>query len=199
MADLAPKAPDVVKVVYDRRTYTGPSMPTVDLATLTALIESAQAHGFKTVVHIGTWDDVRDAVQAGADAVTHTPAPDPVPPDVVALMAESGAYHIPTLAVQGDLARFVDDPTLLENALLAEMAPEDFLAGYGSDQWPDMAGAWLDWQRGQMSSLGDAIRALADAGVPMLTGTDGGNMGVFQGHAVVRAGEVVDRDALRTW
>src|SRR6185503_8553054 len=63
--DLAKKRPDVVKVVYDHQTYGGRSMPTIDRATLDAVVAAAKANGLKTVVHIGTWADLRDAVLAG--------------------------------------------------------------------------------------------------------------------------------------
>ena len=59
--DLAKKKPDVVKIVYDHQSNGGRSMPTVDKATLEAVVAAAKANGLKTVVHIGTWDDVRDA------------------------------------------------------------------------------------------------------------------------------------------
>ena len=71
--ELATKKPDVVKVVYDHRTYLGRSMPTIDRATLDAVVAAAKANGLKTVVHVGTWEDVRHAILAGAAAVTHTP------------------------------------------------------------------------------------------------------------------------------
>ncbi|MXV96807.1 MAG: amidohydrolase family protein [Gemmatimonadetes bacterium] len=200
VADLAGKAPDVVKIVYDHQSYGGRSMPTVDLATLTAVLESARQHGLRTVVHIGTWQDVRDAVLAGADAITHTPGPQPPPADLAALMVESGTYHIPTLAVQSEFARMVDDPGLLDDPLLTETVPQALRDMY-RDFDPSQAAMprWLEYQRilGQPSS--EAVKHLADAGVPMLAGTDGGNPGVFQGYSVHRELELFEAAGLPRW
>ena len=89
-------------------------MPTIDRATLDAVVAAAKANGLKTVVHVGPWEDLRHAILAGAAAVTHTPD-GPPPADIPALMVERGTVHIPTLAVQGDYARFADDPSLLDS------------------------------------------------------------------------------------
>ena len=200
VADLAGKAPDVVKIVYDHQSYGGRSMPTVDLATLTAVLETARQHGLKTVVHVGTWEDVRDAVVAGADAVTHTPGPQPPPADLAALMVESGTYHIPTLAVQSEFARMVDDPGLLDDPLLTETVPQPLRDLY-RDFDPSLPAFqdWLDYQRILTQPSSEAVKSLADAGVVMLAGTDGGNPGVFQGYSVHRELELLEAAGLSPW
>ena len=200
VADLADKAPDVVKIVYDHQSYGGRSMPTVDLATLTAVLETARQHGIKTVIHVGTWEDVRDAVVAGADAVTHTPGPQPPPADLAALMVESGTYHIPTLAVQSEFARMVDDPDLLDDPLLTETVPQALRDIYrGFDPSLPAFQDWLDYQRILTQPSSEAVKSLADAGVLMLAGTDGGNPGVFQGYSVHRELELLEAAGLSRW
>ena len=196
---LAAKKPDVVKVVYDHEVYGGRSMPSLDKATLDAVVATARAHGLKTVVHVGTWEDVRDAVDAGAAAVTHTPSGE-IPAGLAAAMVERGTFHIPTLAVQGDWARYVDNPALLESPLLASAASKTLLDGYRKAP-PDSGrmGAWLAWQRrigpGNIASVGELHRA----GVSMLTGTDGGNPAIFQGYSVHRELVLFVEAGLSTW
>ncbi len=90
VADLAASAPDVVKIVYDHQVYGDFSLPTIDLPTLGALIETAREHGLKTVVHVGTWQDMREAAASGADAVTHTPGPAAIPSDLAEELAQAG-------------------------------------------------------------------------------------------------------------
>ncbi len=200
VADLAVKAPDVVKVVYDHQSYGGRSMPTVDLATLTAVIETARRHGLKTVVHVGTWDDVREAVLAGADAVTHTPGPLPPPADIAGLMVESGTYHIPTLAVQSQFVGIVDDPGLLEDPLLIQTVPQALRDLYRDfDASLSMFDSWLSYQRILAQPSREAVKSLSDAGVPMLAGTDGGNLGIFQGYSVHRELELLEAAGLPRW
>lgn len=199
--DLARSRPDVVKVVYDHQSYSGGRrFPTVDLPTLTAVLDAARSHSLKTVVHIGTWQDVRDAALAGADAVTHTPGPEPPPADLPALLAEAGTFHIPTLAVQGDFARIAAGDSFLDDPLLAESVPEAVLASYrDSASWNDRVKAWVAWQRTLAEPVLESVGVLARAGVPMLAGTDGGNFAVFQGYSVHRELALLRAAGLSPW
>jgi imidazolonepropionase-like amidohydrolase len=197
---LAPRKPDVVKIVYDNRTYGTRRMPTVDRATLEAVIANARRHGIKTVVHVGSWNDVRDAVKAGAAAVTHTPGPEPPPDDIPRLMVERGAAHIPTLAVQTDFARILTDRSMIQDPMLATLTTEPLRAAYlaASDTAAALRG-WIAYQRSNMVSNPTAVRRLHQAGVTMLTGTDGGNLGVFQGWSVHREMELLVAAGLSAW
>lgn len=200
VADLAGARPDVVKVVYDHQSYGGRSLPTIDVPTLTAVLETAREHGIKTIVHIGTWQDVRDAVLAGADAVTHTPGPDPMPADLPEILAEAEVFHIPTLAVQSEFARMLDEPALLDDPLLVESVPAALLDAYrNADGGNPMFGAWLTMQRSMAEPIQDAVKTLAEAGVTILAGTDGGNFGVFQGYTVHRELQLLVQAGLTPW
>lgn len=195
--ELAAKDPDVVKVVYDHRSYLGRAMPTIDRPTLDAVVATAKAHGLKTVVHVGTWDDVRHAILAGAAAVTHTPEGQP-PADIPALMVERGTVHIPTLAVQSDYARVADDPSLLDSPLLASMIGAKAISVYKQPPTGQFAG-WVKLQRTSRESNATTVRTLASAGVIMVTGTDGGNPAVFQGYSVHRELRLLVEAGLSPW
>ena len=187
LAELAPKKPDVVKVVYDH--FEGPSsLPTIDRPTLEALLRAAKDHGLKTVVHVGTWEDARHAVLAGATAITHVPRGGVVPSDVVALMAQHRTWHIPTLVVHSDLAALYDDPRILTSPLLAAVASDAIRAAYArpADSLLPRARGWLDRMRSRRDTVIESVRRLHVGGVRMLTGTDAGNWGVFQGYSVHR-------------
>ena len=197
---LAAKKPDVVKVVYDHQSYGGRSRPTIDRPTLEAVVATAREHGLKTVVHVGTWEDVKDAVLAGAAAVTHTPSPGTIPDGLAALMAQRGTFHIPTLAVQGDYANFADDPSLLDSPLLGRAVSAAVIASYRkAPAAEDRMAGWLGWQRqiapGNLQAVGELFRA----GVPMLTGTDAGNPAVFQGYSVHRELVLLVAAGLSPW
>jgi imidazolonepropionase-like amidohydrolase len=188
IAELAPKRPDVVKVVYDHFDYGPTTMPSIDRATLEALVEAAAAEGLPTIVHVGTWDDVRDAVRAGAAAVTHVPRDGPVPDDVIDLMAERGTYHIPTLVVHSDLSEFLSQPQLVEAPLLAAVSSEAVRAVYarGATALDERTSGWVRSQEEGKAQALASVGRLHEAGVPMLTGTDAGNWGIFQGYSVHR-------------
>jgi imidazolonepropionase-like amidohydrolase len=194
VSELAAKKPDVVKVVYD---HDYGNMPTIDRPTLDAVVAAAKAKGLKTVVHIGTWEDLRHAVLAGAAAVTHTPAGEP-PSDIARLMVERGVLHIPTLAVHSDYSRFVDDPSLLDSPLLTATVDAKVISLY---KLPPSAGlaAYVERQRAQREANAGAVRTLAAAGVIMVTGTDGGNPGIFQGYSVHRELRLLVQAGLSAW
>ncbi|MCI0435963.1 MAG: amidohydrolase family protein [Gemmatimonadetes bacterium] len=198
---LALKKPDVVKLVYDHQTYGGRTMPTVDRATMEAVIAAARRNGLKTVIHVGTWIDLREAVLAGATAVTHTPGPDPMPADIPRLMVERGTVHIPTLAVQSELARILESPDVLDDPLLIAVTTDALRAGYRAarDSLPPAFRGFVEWQRRLTDANRESVRVLAAVGVPMVTGTDGGNPGVFQGFSVHREMELLVGAGLTTW
>ena len=198
--DLARSRPDVVKVVYDHQSYGGRRNPTVDLPTLTAVLDAARRHGLKSVVHVGTWQDVRDAALAGADAVTHTPGPEPPPDDLPGVLAQAGTVHIPTLAVQGDFARIAAGHPFLDDPLLAESVPEAVLASYrDSTAWNERVRGWIGWQQTLAEPVLESAATLAAAGVPMLVGSDGGNFAVFQGYSVHREMALLRAAGLGPW
>jgi imidazolonepropionase-like amidohydrolase len=195
---LAAKHPDVVKVVYDHATYGSRSMPTIDRETLRAVVATAKEHGLSTVVHIGTWDDFRDAVEAGARAVTHTPRGMP-PEEVVRVTAEHGTFHIPTLAVQSDYAHILDDPSILDSPLLRAVVDSGIVGTYRSAPTDERSVSWVAMQRSIAADNLKAVAKLAAAGVPMLTGTDAGNPAVFQGYSVHRELRLLVVAGLTPW
>lgn len=193
--ELAPKKPDVIKIVYDHQGR----MPTINKHTLIATVEAAQAKGIPVVVHIGNWEDVRDVVEAGAEAFTHTPVA-PIPEDMIALLSESQTFVIPTLSVQSEFLAISQNPELLDNRLLGEITPAAFLDAYRDSSSYDVRfKGWLRWQASMQEAIFDSIGKLAAAGVPMLTGTDAGNPGVFQGFSLHRELELLVDAGLSTW
>lgn len=123
-------------------------MPTVDRPTFEALVDAAREHDLPVVVHVGTWEDVRHAVLAGVAVTTHVPRGEPVPPELAELIAERGAYHIPTLVVHTDLSEHFRNPGLAEEPLLVKLAAESVRGIYreGTDSLPEGARQWIERQ-----------------------------------------------------
>lgn len=182
VADLSARRPDVVKIVY---APTG-RMPSIDKATLAAAVSEATAHGIKTVIHINTWQDVRDAVKVGASAVTHVPGSEPIPEDLARLMAERGVYSIPTLAVETELADFLEDRSLLDSPLVRSLTSDAIIEAYRTDEMVQRTAERRDRTRRQMATILASTKAMADAGVTILTGSDSGNWGTIQGYSLHR-------------
>ena len=195
VADLAAKKPDVVKIIYS------PSgrMPSIDKATLAAAVATASENGIRTVIHVDTWDDVRDAVEAGASAVTHVPHPEPIPEDLAALMVEKGVYSIPTLAAFVDLLAFIFDEAVLANELATELTTSEIIAAYASDEMRNSDPAWRERTRGRRAAILANVKAMSDAGVTILTGTDSGNWNTVQGYSEHRELLLLVEAGLSEW
>ena len=98
------------------------------------------------------------------------------------------------------ISRARSNPTLLDDPLLAETVPAALRDVYRrGDGWDPRIEQWLVWQRTLAGPNLEAVRALAATGVPMLTGTDGGNFGVFQGYSVHRELKLLAKAGLSPW
>jgi imidazolonepropionase-like amidohydrolase len=182
VADLAQKRPDVVKIVY---APTG-RMPSIDKETLAAAVATATALELRTVIHVNTWNDVRDAVEVGASAVTHVPDDGPIPEDLARSMAARGVYSIPTLAVETDRADFIADRSVLDNPLAVELTTDDIIAAYRSEEVVEHAAERRERQAARTALVLASVKAMSDAGVVILSGTDSGNWGTIQGYSIHR-------------
>jgi imidazolonepropionase-like amidohydrolase len=193
---LAKKHPDVVKIVYD---HAG-RMPTIDKATLTEAIRAATGHNLRTVIHIGTWEDAREAVEAGASAITHTYGPDVIPDALVKLMKRKHVFHIPTLAVQTELLNIVADQRFLDDPLLMQVTGANVINAYRDTAAfePRLKG-FLGWLRRIGPGLNESIAKIHAAGIPILAGTDAGNPGTFQGYSLHRELELLVGAGLTSW
>ncbi|MDH3457687.1 MAG: amidohydrolase family protein [Gemmatimonadota bacterium] len=182
VADLAVREPDVVKIVY---AQTG-TMPSIDKPTLVAAVAAATGRGIRTVVHVNTWQDVRDAVAAGASAVTHVPASEEVPPDLARDMAVRGVASIPTLAVETDFLDFVTDESVLANPLATALTTTAIIDAYRSDDVRAHVAEDVKARRRRTRTILSSVKTMADVGVTILAGTDAGNWGTIQGYSLHR-------------
>lgn len=187
LRDLNNARPNVAKIVYDNAGRR----PTVDRATLEAFLSEAKRLGIKSVVHVGSWDDIRSATELGANAVTHLPM-DAMPDDIPQLMAAQGTAFIPTAGVVAELM-LLHQPSDSELAasvlaipMTEELVKDDLLQDYPVVAGNERHQSTFDWLAGLkaedvFSIRRDAMSQLDQAGVEILIGSDGGNFAVFQG------------------
>jgi imidazolonepropionase-like amidohydrolase len=186
VSELAKKHPDVIKIAYDHAGEEGPPKPVIDLATLRALIRTAKRLKFKTVVHIGNWEDAKAAVNAGADVITHLYETD-IPDDLVALMKQKHVIEIPTMSYQTELLHQLENRRLVSAPLLTALIPPEVLEAYRSmNPAESYTKRILDWQVRGRDSYSRSLAKLIKAGIPILSGTDAGDLGVFHGYSIHR-------------
>jgi len=102
---------DYIKVVLEGAGQGGPDQATVD-----ALVVAAHAAEKKVFAHAVVAEAYEMALSAGVDAITHLPVGAPLPPDLIARLAEGRTIVIPTL-------------TMMEGILQAFGAPPQAFAG----------------------------------------------------------------------
>lgn len=179
--ELSGKRPDAIKIIYG----LGTTFPSIDRTTLFAAVAAARAHGLKTVVHIEGWHLVRDAVEAGATAITHTPA-DPMPDDLAQLMAARNVASIPTLTAHTDFRYFVTDAEVLDNPLARALTTSAVIPPYRSADAIALVEGRLAQFEATRAGAYAAVKRLADAGVTILAGTDSGLQGTIHGYSLHR-------------
>ncbi|MEL7529931.1 MAG: CIA30 family protein [Bacteroidota bacterium] len=190
------RQPDVVKIVYDNAPRR---LPTIDLPTLQAAVKTANALNVKTVIHIGSWQDVIDALEAGASAITHLPAGE-MPAEVPDLFLKTKAVLIPTLTVEADLVQLYEQPEILDSELLAGAVNPLVIDSYRDTAKLDpRTSDFMHFQEHAAKHLSGSLKVLYEAGVPIYTGTDGGNPGIFQGYSVHREMILMSEMGMSNW
>jgi imidazolonepropionase-like amidohydrolase len=153
------------------------------------VIDEAASQRLPSAVHTGGARDVEDAVDAGATGIEHGSFSDTIPDAVLAKMARAGITYDPTLAVleaMRDLSAGRND--LLRRSLVQQAVAQKLLAGTAA---AIKDGKMTNVERA--SGIDAAIKvARANlvrawrAGVPLVTGSDAGNLLVFHGPTVHR-------------
>ncbi len=200
VVEYAVKNPDVIKVIYqpmtdeEREKSWRPPPPSIDKRSLAALLAAAQEHDLRTVVHVRTWGNVADAVEAGASAITHVPDAGVVPAPVLAAMRAQETAVIPTLSV-ADPALIIQ-PELLNSPLARAVTSGEILDSYKSQ---DPGGPLARGLSRAQATRFETIRQFREAGVPIVAGTDAGNPLTLHGYSLHRELELYVEAGLSTW
>src|ERR1019366_6340243 len=115
---------DYIKIVYDNGKALGLNFPTLSQATLKAVIAAAHARKKRAVVHIGSLQDAREAVEAGADGLEHLFIDRPPEADFGRFVASHHTFVVPTLAVLESVSGRSGGAALAGDAVIApHLAP----------------------------------------------------------------------------
>jgi len=181
---------DYIKIVYDDGVSYGLSLPTVDLATLAATLEAAEAAGKLGLVHIGSRRAAEDAISAGADGLIHIFADAPADEAFVRRVVASGAFVTPTLSVTESTTGVPSGAKLADDERLKPLLTPGEQKALGA-AFPARATS-----RQKLEHALTATRLLHQAGVPILAGTDAPNPGTAHGVSMHRELELLVRAGL---
>lgn len=168
---------DYLKIVRDDGSAYGMKLPTLTAAQVKALVAAAHRRGKLAVLHPGTLDDCTMALDAGVDGLMHLFMDAKKAPDFGRRVAKAKAFVVPTLSVLRAVSGVPDGSGLTKDADLAPYLDAGDLTALRKT-FP------IRTADGAYASAEEAVRALRDAKVPLLAGTDAPNAGTAYGASV---------------
>ncbi|MET9591640.1 amidohydrolase family protein [Streptomyces sp. NPDC006516] len=159
---------DYIKFMVDDGTVEGhPGLPMLDQATLTAGVAEAHRHGMLAIAHTLTVDATRMAVEAGVDGFAHLFMDRPHTGEIIELIAASGAFVVPCVVLNASMtgvtgSSLAEDPRV--GSRLDEAWTNTLVSSY--DRYP----------QGELEDVLASVKALHDAGVDLMAGTDAAPM-----------------------
>ena len=185
VADRVAEGSDYLKIIIEDGSSIGRRIPSLDAERVAALVEAADEQGLLSVVHVGVLEGARTALNAGADGLVHIWVDRTPSPALATRIREAGMFVVPTFTVLENIggpaggASFAADPRIAP-FLDPDAARSLGMALRGS---PDMPA--------QFDSAVAALRALHEAGVTILAGTDAPNPGTTHGASMHRELELL--------
>ncbi|HWC14158.1 MAG TPA: amidohydrolase family protein [Actinomycetota bacterium] len=123
VVDLAAAGAVVVKVALNP-----PVGPTLDLATLTAIVDEAHEHGLTVTAHVHDLAELDKALRAGIDELAHMLlSNEPLPDGTIERMVDASVTVVPTLAI------FSGEPLATAVANLSAFLAAGGRVVYGTD------------------------------------------------------------------
>jgi imidazolonepropionase-like amidohydrolase len=168
---------DFIKIVYQSERAIYKSMPSISKESLQAVIAAAHRHQLKAVVHIAEQASAIDAVAAGADGLVHSFFDAKISTALLQALKKQDVFVIPTLTVY--------------EAAVRGISAQQLLLGHSTLDLPAAARAALSTNRNPRipaalyQNLIDNTRAMHQAGIRLLAGTDAPNAGTYHGLSMV--------------
>jgi imidazolonepropionase-like amidohydrolase len=154
---------DYIKVFIEDGSCIGfPGLPVLDDATLSAAVNEAHRHDKLAIAHITTAEGAQRAVDAGVDGLGHLFLDSPAP-KLIDAIASAGVFVIPTLVTLS---------TAFGNNAAA-LAADERVRSRLDKRWLDSLSRSMNvYPQGSLDNAFASIRALRDAGVDVLAGSD---------------------------
>ena len=180
---------DYIKIVIDDGSAYGGHRPTLDNETLKAVVDAAHKRGKIAVVHIGTQQDARAAIEAGADGLAHLFADSAPEPDFGKFVAAHHAFIVPTLTVLESVSGVPTGESLTNDSHIIPYLTSDDVTNL-KRSFPKFPTHLSEKYAEQ------TIVQLKAAHVPVLAGTDAPNAGTSHGVSIHRELELLVRSGL---
>ncbi|MFF7363272.1 amidohydrolase family protein [Streptomyces sp. NPDC008125] len=161
---LIERGSDYIKFMVDDGSVEGhPGLPMLDAATLNAGVAEAKRLGMLTVAHTLTIDATRMAIEAGIDGLVHLFMDGPHTDEIITLIRDSGAFVVPCVVLDASMMGISGD----------ELADDPRVASRLDEAWTKtLRSSFNHYPQGKITDVLGSVRALHEAGVDILAGTD---------------------------
>jgi imidazolonepropionase-like amidohydrolase len=176
---------DYIKIVSEDGSAFGSELPTLDQATIAALIQAAHRRRRLAVVHVSTQESARAAITAGADGLVHIFVDREPEPDFAPLVARRRAFVVPTLSVNESTTGVPSGQGLTDDPRIAPFLTPGEVASLrrSFNQRPGAPN--------RLEHAFAAVRRLRAARVLILAGSDAVNPGTAHGASIHREMELL--------
>lgn len=177
--------PDFTKIFLDDIPDGSPKMrPEI----VREIIKRSHEKGIPVVIHIGRNEDVRTAIECGADGIAHDVYKEPIDKELARMLATKKMFVTPTVYVFHEIGLFMNEKnynhytqleweTMPPTGKKALKKPRPYHVAEG-DQWA----AYYDHFKGPYKEiLLQNLKILKEAGVAIVAGTDAPNLGIASG------------------
>ncbi|MEV0969989.1 amidohydrolase family protein [Microtetraspora glauca] len=161
---LVASGSDYIKFMVDDGSIEGcPGLPMLDQATLDAGVAEAHRHGMLTVAHALTVDATRMSIESGIGGLVHLFMDRPHDAEIIDLIAESGAFVVPCVVLNASMMGVTGDA----------LADDERVSSRLDEAWmTTLRSSFGHYPEGKLEHVLNSVRALHDAGVDILVGTD---------------------------
>jgi imidazolonepropionase-like amidohydrolase len=179
---------DAIKVMRDDFSwFSTQRLPLMPIAVLAALVDEAHRQKLKVFVHAPRLAQAREALRAGVDGLLHGIVDEPIDAEFLGLLQKNRASYVPTLGLFEDVADVAawtkrQAPYWDRLGLEPPAIYQSFLAPQGVQIFQTFVnnGGFVKERLGVARAN---VKRVADAGLPVVLGTDTGFFGVFFGVA----------------
>ena len=206
--DLKAAGVDAIKIQHDDLSWSVKSpLPALKPDVVGALVQEAHRQGLKIFAHAPMLDRAKEVLRAGADGLLHGIIDQPVDQEFLTLMKRNGASYVSTMALYedvGDVAGWARRQAT--NWDKAGLQPPRFYDAFTNPAGVTQFESFLTntaFTKAHLPVQRANLKAVFDAGLPVVLGTDTGFIGVLVGAAtqielelLVEAG-LKPEDALR--
>jgi len=174
---------DAIKLIYADQAHTGrPPVQTMQPEVMRAIIEEAHRLGLKAYAHAPGMRQAKEVLRAGADGLVHSIADAAIDDEFITLMKKNRGTYTTTLSLYtafSDVAAWMQRLAAMDTR---GRGPKDVYARYqtreGANAYHAFFGTFPPENLGHAKAN---VRRAADAGIPVLAGTDTGVTGVLLG------------------